>query len=265
MKYLKQILIIITSLVSGFYNFSLCQSPSTLEAFELYFNQKHYEAIEKLTETIDDGPKSERHYCMYYRAYSYLVLGDQNKSLQDLNNALNVDTTNEYYSWTMASSHALIARISERQGNLLKSKHHLYLAMKYSPDSFGIYSDLSLIQIKTNQLDSAYLNIKKAVELDSTQGTSFSNLALIHLKKDEIEEAFNAVEKSIELTPENPYAYKHKALIYLKNNDIEKACINLNKAKMNGYSYYSQIGALDSNEVRDLINKYCKNKIDIND
>ena len=224
-------------------------------ADKAFDNRDYKSALEMYTSIIEVNDSKNYHYALYKKAYCNYLLTNYEEAIIDTKKALKVRKSNAQYNWRKGTSNWLYASIYSKLNKKKKSLKYLKKAAKYIQTSL-LYSTIGFKEIQLNQYEKALTNLNTAIKLDETNAYAFSNRALVYIKLSELDKARKDVNKSIQLNDKNPYAFKHSAMIYIELKEFEKAFLELSKTHELGYATFGNES--DSNDVEELINKYCK-------
>lgn len=220
----------------------------------------------------------------HYRAMIYNINGHPEKSLNDINIAINgkMNDTNlillraGYYlncnkfdsaiidcnfliKLNPKNADALYYRSTafEKLGNLEKAVTDLNNAIDINPNDPDILNYRGSIFITQEKYKLAIQDCIKSIQLigvnnSITKAYSYNNLSFCQYKNNDFDEALKNVNISIQLLPSNSFAFKNRALIYLAMNKNSQACNDLDESLRLGFT------EIYGNEVLNLKSKYCK-------
>ena len=236
-------------------NLSYSQLDKQLEMAELSFSKKDFNKASLLfSELINSEPKMVE-YVYYRRAMCLYYLKEYKKAKNDLLSSLKINSKSDEYKYIMGESNLLLGRIYSKKGKNRKSLKYYLKATKFAEHE-NLYTNIGYQLIVLRRYSESIKYLDKAIDLDNKNSYALNNRGLAYIKLKKYNKAKSDIDLSININPNNPYAFKHRALLFIETKNIEKVCINLDKAKNLGYSEFGNES--NSNEVSNLINKYCK-------
>lgn len=108
-------------------------------------------------------------------------------------------------------------------GNLQKAKEHLQLLSAIDPNNDAAYYYLANISIKTDDIVSGELYLKKGIELDSANFWYRDMLGQIYIKNKKIKEAIKVYEELLALYPKKSAVYYSLINLYLGTQETDNA------------------------------------------
>lgn len=108
-------------------------------------------------------------------------------------------------------------------GNLQKAKEHLQLLSAIDPNNDAAYYYLANISIKTDDIVSGELYLKKGIELDSANFWYRDMLGQIYIKTKKIKEAIKVYEELLALYPKKSAVYYSLINLYLGAQETDNA------------------------------------------
>lgn len=212
----------------------------------LYYNYQHYEAARAdFSDAFDNSIfNSDEVFALGARGSAKYKLGEVDGALNDLEAALEIDSTNTYVL---------------NEIGYLYLKEELYdTAIGYfkkilanNPSNSTATSNLGYTYLKKGELRKALKVFDQTIELHPEKGVLYNNRALVKYKLGRYSEALNDVNKSLELYPANSAAYKNRALIYIASRKTISACDDIDTARK--LNYTKEHGM----EIIDLFIKHC--------
>jgi len=185
---------------------ALSQSESTIDnekLLEFYENQRYVEAAEYLESSNQQDSINPRK--LSKLAYAYKMAGKLPKAEESYFKLLELDSAN-------LSALFNLAEISSRRGNMDKAKKYYLDVLKTDSTNFTVYKRLAgLSVLDLNRLE--YL--KKANELNNTDGEVAFDLAELYFKMDSLDKANNVLAPAISADSANLQLLKMKMPISL--------------------------------------------------
>ncbi len=108
-------------------------------------------------------------------------------------------------------------------GNLEKAKEHLQLLAAIDPQNDAAYYYLANIALKTDDIVSGELYLKKGISLDSSNFWYRDMLGQIYIKNKKLQEAIKVYEELLELYPKKSAVYYSLVNLYLGAQETENA------------------------------------------
>lgn len=165
-------------------------TKTILEHIKEYFEKedvryKEERVLRKKKEGIDH----------FDRATLYYYRGNYEISINEINKALEIDKTAEYFN--------LKGLLLTELGKFDESKKVYKEALKLEPNLAEIHNNLGLLYIKMKKLDDAVVSFQEAVKKNVNYALAYVNLgkALIELEK--YDDAIKAFEKALKIDPSN--------------------------------------------------------------
>ena len=121
--------------------------------------------------------------------------------------------------------------ISEtNEGKFDEAMHSLNRAIALNPDSAMPYFSLAIVFHNLNELEPAYENYTKAIELNHKMIDAYYNRAqVLLLDKNADNEKLKDLDKAVELDPKFVDALYYKAVVQMKLEDYKGAVETLDK------------------------------------
>ncbi len=120
--------------------------------------------------------------------------------------------------------------------------------IKENPKSAALLNDRATLYIEKQSFDSAFVDIRNALLIDSSKSVYYCTLSDIYFANGKVDKSSQALNKALVLDPKNNEAYLKLAEIYFIIENYDKCYENLNKAveieKINPKAYYIQGMAL---------------------
>ena len=199
----------------------------------MLFRSELNKEILDLDEILKISPKSAP--VFNYRATAKRDLGNFKEGLEDINNAISIDSTNVEYFVTRAS-------IKTRVGDTSNAIIDLTRAINLNPYYSVSYFEKALLELNFRKNAKAALNDNlKAIELEDnnpfslTFATYHNNCAMTYNTLKLYDNALEQLEKAIAKRPNYPLYYFRCGEIKARMKDMEGACLEWNKAKQLGY------------------------------
>ena len=168
---------------------------------QMYFDQKDYaDAIKAYTSLIKgiDGPPVRRHASLFFaRGAAYERLGDEAKSIADLQQALKLDPDNAVvlnylaYMWV------------EKGEKLDQAYDYIKRALKLRPDDGAIVDSLGWLFYQQGRYDLAAKYLEKAVSMLPEDSTINAHLGDTYAKLSRLGEARTQWQRALDLGPES--------------------------------------------------------------
>ena len=116
--------------------------------------------------------------------------------------------------------------------------------IKQNPDNAAFLNDRANLFIEKQNFDSAFIDIRKALLIDSSKSNYYCTLSDIYFAKGKVDRSSQALTKALILNPKNNEAYLKLAEISFILNNYDKCFEYLNKAveieKLNPKAYFIQ-------------------------
>lgn len=160
----------------------------------------HFERIQQLTQQIQKTPNTT----MYYkRALQLATVKDFQSAIEDIENAISIDSTFSLGYFTRAYiTHTIL---QQPQTN-------------------------TIIESKANTIQKIIQDYQKTIQLTPDFTFAYYNLGNIYLEKKQYQQAIEQYQQAIKIDPDFAEAYYNMGLIFIVENDLEKAQKNLSKA-----------------------------------
>ncbi len=135
--------------------------------------------------------------------------------------------------------------------SILNSKDSIHIKINklneliaQNPKNADLFNDMSNLYIQKQDFDSAFINIRKALLLDSSKSSFYCTLSDIYFANGKIDKSSEALSKALVLDPNNNDAYLKQAEIYFIVENYDKCFEFLHKAvniqKVNPKAYFIQ-------------------------
>jgi len=192
----------------------------------------------------------------FNRAFSFIEIKNDRNALKDFNSSSLL--TNNYKLKALAFAH--MGEIYTKRGDDSLSIHYFDLAIATDSTSSYAYNKRGAYFLNRNKIDNAFVDFKKAVDLDIYYAEAFNNLGSVNMAKGKINEARKYFNRAIELEPD----YSGDAAGAIKDYNI---AIKLNPvlypAYINRGRAYAQLRDYKSaiNDFSFVLNKDPKNMI----
>lgn len=160
------------------------------------------------------------------RALTYGELGQQDKKLEDLANALVADPANPGLLKWRASIY-----LEDEEYKL--ARKDLEIAKLFEDDAeTEMY--LGVAQYNAGSIDSAFMSLDKSIQLDATYMPAYMYASSFSLEEDRYEQALNYLEFAGRLEPKNTTVFYYKGIALVELERTEEGCTFLRKAFYGG-------------------------------
>jgi superkiller protein 3 len=160
------------------------------------------------------------------RALVYGELGQKDKKLQDLADALNADPANPgLLKWR--------ASIYLQDDEYALARKDLEIAKLFEDDAeTEMY--LGVAQYNVGSVDSAFMSMDKAIELDATYMPAYMYASSFCLEEDKYEKALTYLDLAGRLEPKNTTVFFYKGIAMVELDKLDEGCRFLRKAFYGG-------------------------------
>lgn len=190
--------------------------------------QKDYEkALVDLTKAIALQPPASTSEGLYNnRAVTYILSGEQQKALDDLNHAIDINPRFAFPYVNRALVYLLKQNYEQARVDLVSAlalDNNLYFAyhVRCLVDTFNGDFDQAIIDC-TNFLNK-FTSQSFMINQDMLIAVTYNNRGMAYLFKNSFQEAINDFTQAISLSPDLAIAYFHRGYAYLKNNQFNNA------------------------------------------
>ncbi|WP_425395201.1 tetratricopeptide repeat protein [Aeoliella sp.] len=157
-----------------------------------------FKKVDDLTNSSDPQKKALRAEMQYYRGKMYLDMGSQflSPALPDLQAAHEANHKDLRYSFALGKAYALGSPFQPGFGAQAEPLLTEYL--EANPDDAEALRLRGTAYASMNDIDEAFADLNRAVELDPDDHETYSSLATIHITQEQYPEAVDALKKAIE-------------------------------------------------------------------
>lgn len=189
------------------------------EKAELLLAQGRYsEALSKIDEVLQFVPEDTN--ALMLKSFIVANMGERFKAIKILKSALQIDSMNPYLYYNLANF-----TLPESYSTSIA---YIRTALEIMPDNPNFHSLAALIEIKNNNLESAYRHLKVALELDPRNKLSLSINSTLAFSLFNKKEAIELLNKLIQNYPEDPSLHNRLAWWYLEVGKSEDALNHFN-------------------------------------
>lgn len=201
--------------------------PSYAEAHhqlaETYLKlQKGQGAYQELARTVELQPEN---YQARIELANLLILGHDFPLAQEQTDLLLEKRPND------PLVHSLVSSLLAGQGNLSGAIEELQKAIALDSGRWGLYLELAMLQIRTNQPDAAEASFKKVIEVNPAATQAHLLLGTFYQSRSRFSEAEQQFHIAIEMDPKSPEARAALARLYLAEGKNAEAQEFLKQAK----------------------------------
>ncbi len=201
--------------------------PQSTEAkknlIRLSLRDKNYEEASRLTNRFlaSDSLNAE---LWQIQGSLYNVRKEYPAALKALQKALSLDSVSSEIFFDIGSTF-------ERSGDIRNASLSFKKALAISPDEPSILNYLGYMWAEQDTcLDSARILLKRAVDLDSTNGAFLDSYAWILFKKGDLPLALATIKKALQDIHDDPIVYEHLGDILAKSGKHSEACAAYKKS-----------------------------------
>jgi len=155
------------------------------------------------------------------RGAAYNEMQEYEKSIQDLNIALQLDPKNP-----SAYNNRGFAFSQLEKGNLALSDYNT--ALQLAPDFYDAYINRGNILLEIGDVPQALDNYKKSISINSNHPKSYYNLGKIYAGEDSVRRAIGYYNTAIELSPGFDAAYLNRGIAFAGIKQYDKALQDYN-------------------------------------
>lgn len=129
------------------------------------------------------------------RATLYFYRGNYELAVNEINKALEIEKTAEYYN--------LKGLLLAELGKFDDSKKVFAQALKLEPNLAEIHNNLGLLYLKMKKLDDAVVAFQEAVKKNVNYALAYVNLGKAYIEREKYDDAIKAFEKALQIDPSN--------------------------------------------------------------
>jgi tetratricopeptide (TPR) repeat protein len=181
-------------------------------------------ALEDLNKVIPQFPQLPQ--ARMLRALVYKELGNEEKKLEELKQALMGDPANP----VMLKWRASIYLEDDQYGLARKDLE----TAKVFDDDAETEMYLAVAQYNTGAIDSAFQSLDKSIELDATYMPAYLYASSFCLEEDRYEQALKYLELAGMLEPKNTTVFFYKGIALAELDKTDEGCVYLRKAFYGG-------------------------------
>jgi tetratricopeptide (TPR) repeat protein len=165
-------------------------TKTILEHIKEYFEKedaryKEEQLLKKKKEGLDH----------FDRATLYYYRGNYEIAVNEINKALEIEKTAEYFN--------LKGLLLAELGKFDESKKTYKEALKIEPNLAEIHNNLGLLYLKIKKLDDAVVSFHEAVKKNVNYALAYVNLGKALIELEQFDDAIKAYEKALEIDPSN--------------------------------------------------------------
>jgi len=181
-------------------------------------------AIEDLNKVVPKFPQLPQ--AKMLRALTYKELGEDEKKLADLKDALLGDPANpDMLKWR--------ASVYLEDEEYALARKDLETAKIFNDDAeTEMY--LGVAQYNSGAIDSAFQSLDKAIQLDATYLPAYLYAGSFCLEQDRYEQAINYLDFAGRLEPKNTTVFFYKGIALVELDKTDEGCVFLRKAFYGG-------------------------------
>jgi Tfp pilus assembly protein PilF len=129
-----------------------------------------------------------------------------------------------------AEAHFYLGSIYNELKDNISAEKEMLRAIELKPDYHEALNFLGYLYVEENKnLEQAQAMIRKALEIEPSNGAYVDSLGWLYFRKGKIEEAVKELEKASSLL-EDPVIYDHLGDVYFKAKDTQKAKVSWEKS-----------------------------------
>lgn len=152
-------------------------------------------------------------------------------NLENFDNARKILEDVIKYRQDDALCHYYLGCCYDNLGDFIAAKHSYKRVLEMRPEYIDAYKSLAIVNIKSNDFDTAIEVAKKGLEYATEDDYSFYYiLGTACMAAKRFEESVEYIEKAIELNPENVQLYNNLGTSYLTIGNLEKAFLTYERA-----------------------------------
>ncbi len=144
---------------------------------------------------------------------------------------------------------ALLGDIHAHLGNTAKAEEIFRGAITRNPDNDQYYLSLTLVQLRSKDVDGAEQTLQKGLARIPSSGKILWGLGIVSALEGKTGQAAERLERAVDLLPEWPGSYSTLGVFYYQTGQIEKAREVLNRFKG------SKTGGLDVNRIEEALSR----------
>lgn len=150
------------------------------------------------------------------RAQAAVATGDSARALQELNQAIRVDTQ-------CAQAYLLLGLAEFKSGTTEASIEHYQRALALEPRSYSAHYDLALAYLKEHRLQEARTQLELATNLDPHQADAAYDLGMVLLELNQPSQALTQLRRAKALNPLRPDAAFNTVRALLEAGQVPEA------------------------------------------
>ena len=190
--------------------------------------------VKGLNKQIQEDPQNARLY--YQRAGAFDDMGRTDKAMDDMERALDVDSTQSDF-------HDRIAGLYFQKGKAKKAKDHYRRAVALDGDNTKALIGMAELFMATRQNQQAINYANEALKVDEHLPRPYTIKGLIHQRTKDTAKAISSFQTTVELDPENHSAFLQLGfLMAAKDREI-------------ALDYYNTASRIEPDDPRPLYNK----------
>ena len=190
-----------------------------------YFAGKDQEAIQELTQCVNDDPDNmEAH---YYLGLIYTRLLDFNRAIIHFNEIV----MSKYEFLHLNQVHTILAYIYSVQNDFATAKEYLYKSLGQNESDIKSLSIMGYIAYQEKEYDTAIDYYTKIIGLDGENANAYNSLGVIYIESGEnIDKGIAVCERALELIPKSAAYLDSIGWGYYKKGDETRAMEYLKQA-----------------------------------
>lgn len=182
---------------------------------------KPYLAVEQFNIANQMTPNDGQVY--YFRALAYLMSGNNEEALKDLNQSILCDNS-------FADAYNSRGKINLGIENFDAAFADFTKAIDLDPNLISAWFNRSNASLFNNDIEASLRDLDQLILLDSTYAPAYSNRGQIKMNMNSIDDAIHDLSSAIELDPDLESAYNLRARAYYSSGQYDLAIHDLNQS-----------------------------------
>lgn len=178
-------------------------------------------AIEQFNIAIQNTPYDGQVY--YFRGLAYLMSGNSEDALQDLNQSI-------LYDNNFADAYNSRGKINLGIKNFDAAFADFTKAIDLEPNLISAWFNRSNVSLFNNDIETSLSDLDQLILIDSTYAPAYSNRGQIKLNLNSVDDAIKDLNRAIKLDPDLESAYNIRARAYYSSGQFDLAIHDLNQS-----------------------------------
>jgi len=208
-----------------YYSKAIEVNPDYTDAYNnlglIYYNKgDQSKAIEYFNKAVEVDPKYKLAY--YNLGIVYSDIGEIDKAIENYSKAIEIDP--DY-----TSVYNNLGILYYNKGDQSKAIEYYNIVVDIDPNHKWAYYNLGLVYIDAGDNDKAVKNFNKCLQIDPNYINAYSKLGTIYYENKDYDSGIKIYNKYIEFYPHDYYGYQMRGLNYFYKGDFQNSLIDLNK------------------------------------